>query len=523
METAAEKRLKRFERAKKRKWLWEDLYEDCQQYAAPHREIFDEDVDFKGEHKDGKGLVFDSTAIDAVQKFTSNLQSSLVPPARSWIDLLPGTQLQDQAQAKEALNKITDIMFSHLKNSNFDTQIAECFQDLAIGTGALLALEGTQTAPFNFISVPLSQLFLEEGPEGRIETAFRCWKVAARNIEGTWPDAKISKELREIIEEQPDKELEIVEMTTPKKGITITTPQGQQTIDGYEYSVTMKNMKATIVEREQRSSPWIIFRWSTLPGEIYGRGPVTFALPDIKTLNKTKELLLKSASIAIFGMWTAVDDGTINLENIKFGSGSVIPVANNEGSINGPTLKALDPPGDVNLSQIIIQDLKASINNQLFADPLGPIDLPVKSATEMSLRQQELAKRIGSAFGRLQFELIQPLINRLLDILDSLGLVDIGDLRVDGGAIAIQHQSPLARAQGEEEAMALIRLMETIVTMYGPEALNAACPLDKVLPILTTLSGAPEKAVSTSQEIQQMQQAAAQAMAMQQQQGPPNA
>jgi hypothetical protein len=36
-------------------------------------------------------------------------------------------------------------------------------------------------------------------------------------------------------------------------------------------------------------------------GEIYGRGPLLTALPDIKTLNKTLELLLKNASLAVAG------------------------------------------------------------------------------------------------------------------------------------------------------------------------------------------------------------------------------
>lgn len=261
-----------------------------------------------------------------------------------------------------------------------------------------------------------------------------------------------------------------------------------------------------------------------MPGEIYGRGPVLFSLPDIKTLNKTKELLLKSASIAIFGMWTAVDDGTINLQNIKFSAGTVIPVAANEGSIQGPTLAPLKSPGDVNLAQIIISDLQNKINNMLFADPLGPIDLPVKSATEMSLRQQELSKRIGSAFGKLQYEMIQPLINRMLDILDELGLIDLGDFRVDGNVIAIQHESPLARAQGEEEAMALMRLMETVAGFYGPEVLNVAVPAERAIPMFAKKLNVPENVVATPAEFEQAKQAAiqmaqAQAAQAQQQQG----
>ena len=498
--------LKRFKKAQSRKSNWADLYEDAQTYAAPHRENFDEGTEVNpGQNKNGKNKVFDSTAIDATQKFASNLQSSLTPPMRQFLELKPGPQLKENKKFATLLSEINDVLFSSLSNSNFDTQIAEAYQDLAVGTGAILVFPGDISGPFRFSNVPLSQLFLEEGPDGRIETAFRKWMLSARNIEATWEDAKISKELAEKIKEKPEEQVDIIEATFPAD-VEITRPDGTFKGKGYKYVVIEEKSKKKIVEREYLSSPWIIFRWSTLPGEIYGRGPLLIALPDIKTLNKTKELLLKSASISIFGMWTGVDDGTINLENIKFSPGTIIPVAANAGGAVGPTIAPLAPPGDPNLASMVISDLQDVIRNMLFADPLGPINLPVKSATEMSLRQQELAKRIGASFGRLQFELIQPLVNRLLDILDELGLIDLGEFRVDGNVIAIEHVSPLAQAQAEEEVLAIGRYMELIAGMYGPEALATALPLEKFVSNVAPRLNIPQDMIPDEQEIQQQQQ-----------------
>jgi hypothetical protein len=425
---------------------------------------------------------------------------------REWIQLKAGPQLKGNAELEQNLEAITKILFAAIGNSNFDVQISEAFQDLGIGTGCILAFKGDAAMPFRFVNVPLSQIYLEEGPYGRTETAFRRWRIPVRNIEETWPNAKLSTEMKEKLKDNPDDLITIIEGTFPDK-VNITRPDGSKIKEGYRYMVVEEGTKHLLTEREMKTSPWIVFRWSTLPGEIYGRGPVLVALPDIKTLNKTKELLLKSGSMAIFGMYTAVDDGTINLENIKFSPGAIIPVSQNEGSIQGPTLAPLRPSGDPNLGQIIIQDLKNTINNMMFADPLGPIDLPVKSATEISIRQQELAKRIGSAFGRLQFELIAPLINRLLDILDELGLIALGDFVVDGSVIAIEHVSPLAQAQGEEEVMSIMRYMEMIVGMYGPESLQAAVPLDRFVPEVAPRLNVPQAMVPTPEEFEQMKAA----------------
>ena len=64
--------------------------------------------------------------------------------------------------------------------------------------------------------------------------------------------------------------------------------------------------------------------------ERYGRGPVLYALPDIKTLNKVVELTLKNASISIGGVFTAVDDGVLNPQTISIVPGAVIGVSSNE-------------------------------------------------------------------------------------------------------------------------------------------------------------------------------------------------
>jgi hypothetical protein len=514
----SQKILKRFEQAKARKANWETLYQDAQQYACPNRDtFFDEDGDAPGQDKADGQIVFDSSAQDALMRFASNLQASLVPPMKRWSELKLGTMMQGNEQMDKALTNITDILFTSIQNSNFDTQIAEGFLDLGFGTGAILAFEGTRDNPFRFVNVPLSQLYLEEGPHGRVDVAFRKFKMAARTIEKQWEDAELTEELRDIVEESPDKQLCFVESTIPEK-IEVFDRVLEKNVrrDGYVYCVIEEKTKTCIVRREMKTSPWIIFRWSNLPGEIYGRGPVLVALPDIKTLNETKKILLQSASISTLGMYTMADDGVINPENIELVGGAIIPVTSNPGAIQGPTLSPLNPAGKPDLSQLIIQDLQTSINKIMFGDPLGDVNLPVKTATEISMRQQELSKRIGSAYGKLQYELIHPLINRLLDILDSLGLIDLGEFTVDGINIGIKPVSPLAQAQDEEDIIRHIRYAETMIGLFGPEIGMGLVKPDILGRMLGDLMNISPGIIPTEEEVAQIKQALAQqAQAMQ--------
>jgi len=456
-------RYARYERAGQRKKNWETTYEDALAYAAQNRETFSE----KSKGSTQYDNIFDSTAQNSLMKFASNLQSGLVPPFKKWANLVPGAEIPDQAMevAAQQLEAITETMFKYIHNSNFDTQISESFIDLGVGTGALLVNDGTDANPLNFVAVPLSEIFLEEGPNGSVKTVFRIFKMPYRNIKQTWAKAKLPTQEAGGIKE--DKDVEILEST-------IYNPEN----DNYEYTVDLIDTGSTIIEEVKNVSPWVIFRWATMPGEIYGRGPMLAALPDVKTLNKTVEYLLKSSALKMIPTFLAADDGVLNPYNIKVEPGAIIPTAS--FGPGGPPLRALEVGGDMNLSQFIIDRMQSRIEDMMFTNPLGDVNLPVKTATEISLRQQELANRIGSSFGRLQFEFIAPLINRILDILEGRGLLPISlqDIKIDGKVISIKHQSPLSQAQDAEELSNTLRYVETLGGVVGQQLLPLFVNMD---------------------------------------------
>lgn len=512
---------KRFDEAAKRKVNWDILYRETLRYVAPERELFTEKIE--GTPKRENTIVVDSTAIIGLSKFISNLQSSLVPPMKRWTRLVPGDGVPADVLdiVKPKLDEVTNIMFSSVQNSNFDTQIAEAFSDLAVGTAALLCTKGEdEKTPLRFMCIPLHELYLEEGPHGRIDTVFRKHKMEIRNIQETWQDVKISEDLARRIEQQPSSQEVFIECTYPAKvEIEKMEPDDQgrvrkviKKINGFVYIVIHEASKQIIVERQQESSPWIIFRWSVAPGEIYGRGPALFALPDIKSINKTKELILKRASIDAAGMWMVKEDGVMNLENIQMGPHALIPVMETPGGMGSPSIAPLPIPGGMDVSQMVINDLRTSINEIMFADPLGPIDLPVKTATEVAYRQQELAKRIGSAFGRLQYELITPLINRILFVLNEWNLLPTeGDsIKIDGRILSVKHESPLAAAQDQESLMAIQQFIQFLAGTFGPQMSMVLIQPDKVIQHMAKYLNIPADIQLTQDQLDAVKQKIAQ-------------
>ena len=166
------------------------------------------------------------------------------------------------------------------------------------------------------------------------------------------------------------------------------------------------------------TNPYIIFRWSVLSGEQYGRGPVLRALPDIKTANKVVELVLKNATIAVSGIWQADDDGVINLNNINLTPGAIIPKA-----VGSSGLTPLSSGADFDVSQIILKDLRERIRHALLADRLGLLSEKEMTATEIMARNSDMMRILGATYGRLLHEFIRPLTDRGLQILSRRGVI----------------------------------------------------------------------------------------------------
>jgi hypothetical protein len=200
------------------------------------------------------------------------------------------------------------------------------------------------------------------------------------------------------------------------------------------------------------------------PGEVYGRSPVMKALPDIKTANKVVELVLKNASIAVTGIWQADDDGVLNPAAIRLVPGSIIPKA-----VGSAGLTPLDAPGRFDVSDLVLSDLRDRIRRCLLADRLGQSDQPGMTATEVLERASENARLLGATYGRLQAELLYPLIRRAIHILVRRG--ELPDMPLDGDVVQLRHSAPLAQLPKRVQAGQAMDWLSRIATL-GPEALG---------------------------------------------------
>jgi hypothetical protein len=369
----------------------------------------------------------------------------------------------------------------------------------------MMVQPGDDINPLNFIPVPQFLVSFEEGANGQVDNVYRRMRLKGESIMRQWPDAVIPDDLQKKIDQKPTEDLEFIEATVldQKRG-------------DFCYHVIHKESKTELVYRRMVESPWIVSRYAKVAGEIYGRGPLITALPDIKTLNKTLELLLKNASLAIAGVYTAADDGVLNPNTVKIIPGAIIPVARNGGP-QGESLKPLPRAGDFNVSQIIMNDLRMSIKRILLDESLPPDNMSARSATEVVERMKELSQNLGSAFGRLINETMIPLVTKILRVMDERGLIDL-PLKVNGLEIKVSAVAPLAMAQSMEDVQNVLQFAQ-IVQGAGPQA-QMTLKTDAMMDFIAEKLGIPQKIRNTQEERMMMTQQMAEAAQQVAQQNP---
>jgi hypothetical protein len=462
--------LSRYQHAKMRKTLMQSLYDDCYFYG-----LNDRNVRNNSEGSDETPVIFDSTASDSTSKFASKMQIALTPPEYMWQRFKPGTEIP--ASQRDDVQILLDVArekyFEYLWKTNFDAEIPEVYRDLAVGTGALLIQDYDDGYPCTFTAVPASELAIEEGPNGLVWGVYWERKIKYGLLPYCYKLTNISDTLARAIEKSPDDEVCVLDAT-----------YWDPSIGRYQYEVILLNSiggtssgsaPERIFEDTFVKWPWVISRWARRPTEVLGRGPLTHCIADIKTLNKTVEFILQNASLAIAGVYTAADDGVLNPATVEISPGVVIPVAFN-GGVNGRSLDVLPRSGDFDVAQLILKDYRDSIRRKLY-DYTSPET--VRSAEEMRQRAKDLSDDIGSAWGRIKFELINGLVERTSYIFSRKGLIPKFEL--DGKQVSIFHQSPLADIQADEELrgisaaigqMGLIHPMAAAITFEVPDLLR---------------------------------------------------
>ena len=502
MHGLAKNYLQRYEKAKSHRQLFENLFDECYEFALPQREGFTKLS--PGQRRDDR--IFDETAVVGVQEFASRLQNGICPNFARWADFVAGSEVEgiDEDRINNELDEVTEYVFEIIQNSNFGQEAHESFLDLAVGTGCLLVEEGDAINPVRFNAVPLPQIVLENGPDDRIDHVYRERELRMRDLPIAYPKAVLSVDMASKVMNQPDRKCKIIEI--------VCRLYDKPNVERHAFYVVTKEDGELLYEEEFEgagSNPFVCFRWSKAAGEVYGRGPLVNSLSAIKTTNLTIELVLENAQMAISGIYQMDDDGVINTDTINLIPGTIIP--------KSPTSSGLQPiraAGSFDVANLILSDMRNNIKRALYNDMLGDPNRTPATATEVAERMADLSRRIGSAFGRLQAEFIQPVLQRVVYILKKQGRIEVPTL--NGREVKVRSVSPLAQAQANQDIASIDRFLEMVGGRFGPQMVNLLVSSEEAATYLAKKFGVPDTLIRDAAQREQIVRAMAQMQGMQQ-------
>jgi hypothetical protein len=245
--------------------------------------------------------------------------------------------------------------------------------------------------------------------------------------------------------------------------------------------------------------------------EIYGRSPAMTALPDVKMLNEMSKVIIKSAQKQVDPPLLVPDDGFM------------LPVRTVPGGLNfyragtRDRIEPLNIGANNTLGLNMEEQRRNSIRNAFYVNQLMMQDGPQMTATEVIQRNEEKMRLLGPVLGRLQSELLKPLIDRAFSILMRKKIFAQPPEFLSGQDIEIEYVSPLAKAQKSSELQSIMRAIEIMGSLSNVAPVFDHINMDKLVRHLTSIVGVPQKILKPQSELNAERQAAAEQQEQQQQ------
>jgi hypothetical protein len=439
---------------------------------------------FETKHAEGEKrtyLLYDSTALMAVDDLAHYLSNALTPSHLEWFTLnFRNQELNQRDKAREWVDKVVRRMTQEFDASNFYAQAGEFNRDLptfgtsAMGADAKYRYVATVKVfdGVSFDTCHMRDLVGMENNYGFVDTTIRTYERSAsawlsefgadapecvkKSVEAGKPTEKF-KMLHAVYPRDPD---------DYEDGPGLIDPKKMRYASAW-VSVTDKTM---VREGGYRELPRTMVRWSTLVDSPYGYGPGMNALPDTRTLNEAKRLELDAYEKNLDPPMKTRHNNVVG--DLEFKAGGVTVVRDMDG------LARLFEGTNFNLSMVKSDELRLSIKQAFYNDLINtPADVTKQMTAYEVARRMERAQRIlGEAIGRIRNEFLDWAVERMFGILMREGqlpefptelIQEFGDVRLD-----VEFRSPLhitQRAQALEQTTMFLSDLSGLAQVMAPQ------------------------------------------------------
>jgi len=492
-------------------------FEDIQKFVTPNDPTVIGRNNTPGQrHHVGR---YDSTAIKDADLLAATLHGTMTPSTTAWIEFrTKDEELNELDDVKEWLDDAASKTLKALNASNFKTQIYRCYRNLVgYATTSLLTTEkfdeNGDHDGVSFSSFAIREYNFTVDAEGNLKSFYRKFKLTASQARDKFSGmagfkslgTKIQDALESKKPEDQNKKFGILHIIYPRehfgegKSNLVNKPVVSRYVacdDKHDISVGgFDEMPVTVA------------RWDVAEDDMgWGRGPGWVALPEIKTLNRNKELALKGFAKDVSPPLIVPHKGVIG--GVKTGPNAT--TFYNAAKTHGQKPEYLHSGTRWDVNENREANLIRQIDEIFLVDKLQLPQDQDMTATEVTVRFDLLQRLLGPTFFRITKELLDNPVTRTFNMLLRAGKLKDLPKSLEGLAeLEIVYIGPLAKAQKQDE----VNSVRTIIQEAGAMAQVTQDPsiLDKIdfdqaIDLLADQGGVPAKVMRDLDDVEAMRE-----------------
>lgn len=438
---------------------WDQHYREVAERVLPRQNDFQSAQVMEGAKRTEK--IFDSTAVLALDRAASAIDSLITPSTSQWHALEPeDDNLREDHDVMVYMQEVTKLLFRmrYRPMANFASQAHECYVSLmAFGTLGMFTddLMGIGT---RYKSIALPELYIAENFAGMVDYVHRKFPMSARAALQKWGNA-LPEKIRISADKEPFRKFDFIHCVKPNEEMK----HGARDYAGMAFSSYYVSMegKALVSQGGFRTMPYSVSRHVTAPRETYGRSPAMMVLPDIKMINEMEKTIIRAAHKIVDPPLLLYGDGVLSAFSTR-------PNALNYGGVDekgNPLVHVMKTGSNLPIALDMTEQKRKVINDAFYVTLFQIlVQNPQMTATEALLRAQEKGQLLAPTVGRQESEFIGPTVERELDILMMSGRLPPMPpaLMQSGGGVKIIYTSPLSRLRRAEDGIAISRTIEIL-------------------------------------------------------------
>lgn len=513
----------RFGRLVQMRQTVQETWDSIEQYIAPYRGRFFRDEKSENSVEWRRPYVYDSTAVMGAQSLAAHLHSSLTSSSIKWFDMrFRDESLNDSNEALKWLEECTDSIYTALNDSNFNVQIGETYQDL-VDFGSSIIMEEVvnekEWKGINFTSIPLKQAYFEEDAEGGVLNFYRKLEMTPLQLVDKFGD-DVPDEIKRSASEgstTANTKLDVIfcifkRASDPDVDLTkLIAPLARPF--GFKYMLA-STAEGLGNEGGYYEMPAYVPRWRTTSDSMWGNSPSMLALADCMTLNRLIEMMISAAEKVIDPPTIVTERGLISDLDLNPAGLTVVKALGE--------IAPYESAARFDVSYNEIERYRSNIREYYMLDQLmlPKMEGTPATATEINARVAQLERLIGPTLGRLQNDLLDPIVSRTFNILyRNKQLPEMPQIVAEKAKhIDVEYVGPLARTQQAHQVTAFDRwLMQVQMTaQINPDAVDIP-DFDAALRDVGVMQGVPAKWMKSKAAIEEVRKARAKAQAEAQQ------